>query len=145
MSVLRRIIVGVDSSQASARAVRWTAALASDVGAEVVAVHALGLLAHLDPDPHDVTPTQPHRDEVRDRFEQVWCAGLREAGVRYECRLTEGNPVTALLESAARVEADLVVVGRRGAGGFPGLQLGSTSLQLVQHAEVPVVVLPLWP
>ena len=80
--------------------------------------------------------------EVRDRFEQVWCAGLREAGVRHECRLAEGSPVIALLETAARVEADLVVVGRRGAGGFPGLQLGSTSHQLVEHAEVPVMVVP---
>ena len=142
MSVLRRVIVGVDGSQASARGARWAAAIASATGAEVIAVHALGLLAHLGPDPDDITPTQSHRDEVRDRFEQDWCAALREAGVPYECRLVEGSPVIALLETAALVEADLVVVGRRGAGGFPGLQLGSTSLQLLTHAEMPVVVVP---
>lgn len=142
MSAPRRMVVGVDSSQASARGVRWAADVAVDTGAEVVAVHALGLLAHLGPDPDDATPSQSHRDEVRRRFEGEWCAGLQRADVAHECRLVEGSPVIALLDTAARVGADLIVVGRRGAGGFPGLQLGSTSLQLVEHAEVPVVVVP---
>ncbi|HLI72662.1 MAG TPA: universal stress protein [Acidimicrobiales bacterium] len=142
MTTPRRVVVGVDGSQASARGVRWAADIASDTGAEVVAVHVLGLLAHLGPDPDDATPSQSHRDEVRHRFEEEWCTGLRQAGVAHECRLVEGSPVVALLDTAAQVEADLIVVGRRGAGGFPGLQLGSTSLQLVEHAQVPVVVVP---
>ena len=57
--------------------------------------------------------------------------------MRYRAELREGNPVTALLELADDVAADLVVVGNRGVGGFPGLQLGSTSTQLAQHAVGP--------
>jgi nucleotide-binding universal stress UspA family protein len=139
---LRRIVVGIDGSEASARGLRWAVELATGTDAEVVAVHALGLLVHLGPGSDDTAPAQLHREEVRARFEQHWCASLRTADFRHRCLLVEGSPVMGLLDAAGRLRADVIVVGRRGAGGFPGLQLGSTSHQLVAHAEVPVVVVP---
>jgi nucleotide-binding universal stress UspA family protein len=67
---------------------------------------------------------------------------VRDADVPYRTELREGNPVTVLLETADASDASLIVVGSRGLGGFPGLQLGSTSAQVVQHARRPVVVVP---
>ena len=49
-------------------------------------------------------------------------------------------PAEALLKAAA--DADLLVVGSRGAGGFRRLLLGSVSTQVTQHAHCPVVVIP---
>jgi nucleotide-binding universal stress UspA family protein len=49
-----------------------------------------------------------------------------------------GQPADALL--AQSEEADLIVVGRRGLGGFKSLLLGSVSQQVVHHATCPVVV-----
>jgi len=109
----------------AAAALRWAAQLAGDEG-EVVVVHAAGLLDRL----HRVADIE------------VWCAPLSMAGVAHRSLVVEGNPVGALLQAASDVDADVVVVGKRGSGGFPGLQLGSTSQELVAHATIPVVVVP---
>jgi nucleotide-binding universal stress UspA family protein len=54
--------------------------------------------------------------------------------------LVEGRPTAVLLEAARN--ADLLVVGSRGHGGFAALLLGSISSQCVHHAPCPVVVVP---
>ena len=48
----------------------------------------------------------------------------------------------ALLAAADEEDADLIVVGSRGLGGFPQLLLGSTSTQLAQHSSRPVTIVP---
>jgi len=137
----RRILVGVDGSEDCARALAWASQLAGALDAEVVAVHALGLLSHLGA-VSAVSPAEEHREEVRSLLEKEWTDELRSSGVRHRCRLVDGNPVTALMAAADEEDADLVVVGSRGTGGFPGLQLGSTSHQLLQHLRRPVAVVP---
>jgi nucleotide-binding universal stress UspA family protein len=134
----RRLVVAVDDSEGSARAVRFVASVAGPLGAEVVAVHALGLLAEIG---DHAVPAQSHRDEVAAMLER-WSAPLAEAGVAVRCLLVDGNPVQALLSAAEDEDAEAIVVGKRAAAGVPGLQLGSTSQQLVQHSPIPVIVVP---
>jgi nucleotide-binding universal stress UspA family protein len=55
-------------------------------------------------------------------------------------RAATGLPAEALLEAAA--DADMLVVGCRGAGGFKRLPMGSVSTQVTHHAPCPVVVIP---
>lgn len=52
------------------------------------------------------------------------------------------SAAAGLLARARDQRADLIVVGRRGAGGFPTLQLGSTAHQVTEHSSVPVAVVP---
>jgi nucleotide-binding universal stress UspA family protein len=137
---LERIIIAVDGSDNGAVALDWGVDLAVRVDAEVVAVHALGLLIRGGDD--EPVPAQPHRDEVRRRFEDVWCAPLDRSDLRSRRILRDGNPVSVLLATAADEDADLIVVGSRGRGGFPELLLGSTSTQVAQHATVPVTIVP---
>jgi len=137
---VRTIVLGVDGSENAARAAEWTAELAGALAAEVVAVHAGGLLAHLAP---DVTvPTATHQEELRDAFEDKWCSPLRASGVRDRARLEEGPPTAVLLGVADEEHADLVVLGTRGLGGAGGLLLGSTSHHVVQLSRCPVAVVP---
>lgn len=60
-------------------------------------------------------------------------------GVKIERRISHGPTTQVLLDAAA--DADLLVVGSRGLGGFRGLLLGSVSQQVVQHATCPTVVI----
>ena len=55
-------------------------------------------------------------------------------------RAISGIPAQALIEASRN--ADLLVVGSRGGGGFANLAMGSTSSQVVHHAHCPVVVVP---
>lgn len=137
---LERILVAVDGSDNSAGAVRWAAALAGLVDAEIIAVHAIGLLEGMD---HGDPPADSNgRDEIRRRFETTWCAPLDDAGLRDRRILTDGNPVSVVLSVAEDEGVDLVVVGSRGLGGYPELLLGSTSTQVAQRSTRPVVIVP---
>ncbi|MGD0379090.1 MAG: universal stress protein [Acidimicrobiales bacterium] len=140
MTVPARTVVGVDGSDNSTRALAWAAALVEGTDGEIVAVHALGLLTHLEDG--SVVPSMGQRDQVVTLLEQQWCRPLIEASVAHRCVVVDGDPVTALLRTAREEEADLLVVGCRGTGGHPGLVLGSTSQQVVSQADRPVVVVP---
>jgi nucleotide-binding universal stress UspA family protein len=59
-------------------------------------------------------------------------------GLVVERRVSEGAPATVLVDESR--EADLLVVGSRGHGGFAGLLLGSVSQQCAHHAACPVVI-----
>jgi nucleotide-binding universal stress UspA family protein len=146
---IRLIVVGVDGSDGSALAVRWAARLAGATGAEVVAVHALGSqpFTHGFPfvgatayDDWQVA-WKEWREQMLEIMETSWCRPLAEEGVAFRVEAVDGGP-EALIERANSMHADMLVVGRRGRGGFAELVLGSFSHQLVHHAEQPVVVVP---
>jgi nucleotide-binding universal stress UspA family protein len=137
---IERIVVGVDGSDNSLVAVEWTAGLARLLDAEVVAVHALGLLEPLGSG--DPVPTFPRRAEISHLFETTWCAALAAADVGTRRLLRDGPAVSVLLAVADEVDADLIVVGSRGLGGYPELLLGSTSTQVAQNAHRPVTIVP---
>jgi nucleotide-binding universal stress UspA family protein len=139
-SQIRRIVVGVDGSDNSRRALGWAVLLAQGFAAELVAVHAVGLLAHLGEGPP--VPSHSHLEELRQVFELEWCAPLQSSDVAHRMVLLDGPPVPVLLGAAEREEADMIVVGSRGVGGFPELLLGSTSHQVAEHADHPVLVVP---
>ena len=141
MTEITTILTGVDGSPDSTAALEWATALARRLGAEVVAVHAVGLLEHLSPT-GDPVPAAAHRAEIERVFHEQWCAPLDVEGVRSRRLLCDGPPAMVVLRVAEEEGADLIVVGSRGVGGFPELQLGSTSAQVVQHANVPVTVIP---
>jgi nucleotide-binding universal stress UspA family protein len=132
-----RIVVGVDGSPSADGAVEWCANNAPRLGADVVAVFSERILAEWVP-----------RDDPRSWYQHArrdcaeWAAPLREAGVLASSIVREFEPVTGLLDAASHEDADLVVVGTRGRGGFAGLRLGSTALKVLHRSGLPVVLVP---
>jgi nucleotide-binding universal stress UspA family protein len=134
-----RIVVGVDGSDTAQEALRWGVGLAAVLGAEVVAVHAVGLLEEL----HDPgVPEHAWRGGLRDVVETTWCAPLAKARFPHRVELRDGHPVDVLLGTADDEHAVLLVMGSRGVGANPPMALGSTSLRVLQAARVPVLVVP---
>jgi nucleotide-binding universal stress UspA family protein len=138
-----KIVVGVDGSEHSSRAVAWCGKYASRLDAKVIAVHSIELLVYAEAEGY-VMPR--YSDEEREKLRCVvidqWCEALVQAKVAVRAVLTEGNPASAIRETADSEDADLVVVGRRGLGGFKELVLGSTSHQLSHHIGRPLVIVP---
>ena len=139
-----RVVVGVDDSPGSAAALQWALEEAALRNTELVVVNgwfppALAI-------PLWAVPEQPFRieefeDDSKHLIDTMVDKALGAAPrpppaiVRHPVRDT---PAKALLDTAS--EADLIVVGSRGRGGFKGLLLGSVSQQIVNHAPCPVVV-----
>jgi nucleotide-binding universal stress UspA family protein len=139
-----KILLALDGSQSAARATKWVATVAPQVGADVVAVHVveqpLYSLAPLAPVPLTLPPDV--RDEIGDELAGPWTEPLRTAGVRVETVVSEGPVVQGLIHLADKFDVDLVVVGRRGRGGFSELLLGSVSHQLAHHVGRPLTIVP---
>jgi nucleotide-binding universal stress UspA family protein len=134
------IVVGVDGSENAVRALQVAVTLAEGLDAEILAVHALGLLTTIDGERH---PSLDYRDEIEERLQSHWCATLEtHRPGRWRSRLIDGSPAEVLLAAAEEAQAGYVVVGARGVGGHPDLMLGSTSHQVIHHSRCPVVVVP---
>jgi nucleotide-binding universal stress UspA family protein len=148
IGVSKAIVVGVDGSDASNRALRWAAEEAKLRGAPLVAVHAWtfvpaqpigdpGMLAV----PAGDLPGQ--LESERDAAEGVLDTAAGEAlstapGIEVERKLIEGDAAETLVAESA--SADLVVVGSHGRSGLRAALLGSVSRHVVDHATCPVVV-----
>ncbi|KIH99859.1 universal stress protein UspA [Streptomonospora alba] len=139
-----RVVVGLDGSADSEAALRFALDEASRTGAELVAVHAWLMSAPIDAsaltDPSYVAEHRFAADRadtyVRTMVETARSADTADVPVRVA--VVEDHPAHALLSEGA--QADLIVVGSRGRGGFAGLLLGSVSQTVLHHAPAPVVV-----
>ncbi len=138
-----RIVVGVDGSPCSVRALRWAVREARLTGRSVDAV-----LAWEYPTSYGGYGWVPYGfregtdfGEVAERTleDSISQAAGPDDGVDVRPKAVRGNPVQALLDAARG--ADLLVVGSRGHEGFTAALLGSVAQHCVYHAGCPVVVI----
>ncbi len=132
------IVVGVDGSDPSRRALRWAADQAKLTGAELKVVTTWEYPPRSDglrPIRRTSTPTRMPRKALRETVDAVLGA---DPAVVVHLKVTEGHPAFVLTEAARG--AALLVVGSRGHGAFAGMLLGSVSEYCAAHAPCPVVV-----
>lgn len=135
-----RIVVGVDGSDNARSALQWAINEARLRNASVLAVHAwsypfaVGVGANA-----SELLMRGAESEAQAVLDQV----LKDLpnDVVVEPVLAMGLAAESLLDMAK--DADLLVLGSRGRGGFAGLLLGSVSQQCAQHSPCPVVIVPI--
>ncbi len=148
------VVVGIDGSIASEPALLWAGDEADRLNAKLTVV-----LARVHPKPDRVLASQPvwpfpvvnrrnledveHTRKIVDEF--VRSTLPEENATDYDVVIRDGDAAEELLAEAARSDAVLLVVGRRGLGGFKRLLLGSVSDQCATHAPCPVLVVDDYP
>jgi nucleotide-binding universal stress UspA family protein len=128
------ILVGHDGSPGSERALRWASDLAQSIGAEVVAAYVW----------------QAASSEVRPRLHRRLSKGARESIDTWAREVSpairplelEGEPRMELVSLAQRLDAGLLVVGRRGKGTVRAVRIGSVASYLVTSSTTPIAIIP---
>ncbi|HWL43513.1 MAG TPA: universal stress protein [Ilumatobacter sp.] len=135
------IVVGINGSEHAERALQWAAAFAAESGRRLIVVWAWQV-------PIVGGPFYPIALDYEGVAQEA-ASGLHHAveaaqitGVDVDERPLEGQPAAQILSTAENEGASLLVVGARGATNLTARLLGSVSDQVVQHATVPVVVVP---
>ena len=131
------IVVGVDGSESSVKALQWGMHLAKAMGHSVVALTGYDV-----PWTIFLAPTYEDSDYARDAQEMLERTVARACaevpGVEVERRLVQERPGRAL--TMASHGAELLVVGARGHSGMPDVHIGSVANACVNHAHCPVAV-----
>ena len=136
------VVLGVDGTRASATAVELAFEEAAIREAELVAVHTWTefasdlAYAYARQFTMDWAQIGQHEQELLAESLAGWAQKYPDVAVRRV--VIRDRPVRQLLEHAR--DAQLLVVGSRGHGGFAGMLLGSTSQALIYHAPCPVLV-----
>ncbi len=135
-----KIIVGVDGSPSSNAALEWAAQEAEIRGSALELIHAwnypnLGYGGY-------VAVLEDFEKDAAALLDEV-VASVRKnyPSLKLVSSLIQGPTAQTIMDRAK--EADMVVVGSRGRGGFSGLLLGSVGQQLVHHCPAPVVIIHL--
>jgi nucleotide-binding universal stress UspA family protein len=141
---IARIVVGVDGSEHSGFALEWAIRMARGMHSEMVAVYSVNVPVWYASAGGAVPPPQfdpEWRAEMQSEFEDRWCEPLKDAGIPYQTRMEDGRAASVINRVADEVNADVIVVGRRGRGGVAELVLGSVSHELVLLSKRPVLVI----
>ena len=138
---IERILVPLDFSENTPALLEWAAHLAEEHSSRIILLHAYHLPvefqqlegAYLPPD---------FWASVRSEAEQQLgehAETLRAGGLAVETAVCEGYAATVIIEEAARLDADLIVIGTHGLSGLKHLLLGSIAERVVQKAPCPVL------
>ncbi|MER7696451.1 MULTISPECIES: universal stress protein [unclassified Streptomyces] len=135
-----RIVVGVDGSDSSIKALHWAVRQAELTGATVEAVNsweypATSWASMMPGIPEDFDPQAMATVALTEALEEALGA---EGSAAVSKIVVIGNPAQVLLDRAQG--AELLVVGARGHTGLKATLLGSVSLHVTQHAPCPVTV-----
>jgi nucleotide-binding universal stress UspA family protein len=138
------IVVGIDGSGHSQRALEWAMREAAlrQLPLTVVTVHqtAVNYLGSTVSYAEDTPLTERTRKAAQQEADGVLDRLGGSVPPQVTIQAVSGTPAEELLSAAK--DADLLVVGSRGAGGFARLAMGSVSSQVTHHAHCPVAIIP---
>ncbi|MEN9745850.1 MAG: hypothetical protein RL729_322 [Actinomycetota bacterium] len=142
MTASGKIVVGVDGSEGSQKALHWAIDEAKIRGSAIEIVHTWNFTPPLDPVGGFVLiPDKDFQESAQLLVDNVLkSVSEMTSSIAISTHVERGSASQVLLDHAKT--AELLVVGRRGHGGFIELIIGSTAAQVSHHAQCPVVIVP---
>ncbi len=140
------LMVATDFSTHGKAVLKAACKLARRLDAKVWVIHVITLpegFRSSGAGPRTDRPASVTETREEHRLVQEAAASLRAAGLEAVGLLVEGPPVQTLLDEAARLEADMMVVGSHGYGAVFEVLLGSVSAGVIRRATCPVLVIPI--
>jgi nucleotide-binding universal stress UspA family protein len=131
------IVVGIDGSNYSHDALRWAVSEARMRGTSLTLVHSWEMPVIDGKPPYEI-PKEPLAERSEHVIRDALAAVPEHEGLEINRQIAESLPARALIDASQN--AQLVVVGSRGLGGFKGLLLGSVAQQVADHSACPVVI-----
>jgi nucleotide-binding universal stress UspA family protein len=138
---MKRLVLGVDPATDTTPLIEWTARLATELAASVTAVHVLSraVLWTISGFQGDFNA---YIRNVRDRLDHGEMARLWELGVAADLEVRRGDPAHELVETARRVDADMIIIGGTHHHALHDAVVGDVRYRVERHSPVPVVVVP---
>ena len=135
---IHQIVVGVDGSESSNNALRWAVRLAPSMNATIHAVVAweYPIVLGMDGGMHGSWKPDETAKEILGNALNLVFGNDRPVGLK--ASISQGHPTFVLLDASK--DAEMLILGSRGLGGFAGLLLGSVSAYCAEHAKCPVLV-----
>jgi len=139
---LKRILVPVDFSDSSKKALHYALSLASQFGGQILALHVVEPVIY----PSDMAfapmaaelPTKVSVTAMKKKLQQ-WCEEAIPAKHLGKPTVRLGQPFHEIATAAKELKADLVVISTHGYTGLKHVLLGSTAERVVRHAPCPVL------
>ena len=140
--MFKKILVAVDGSDHAANAVRCAVEVARGTGATTITMLAVDGCRPLKGPLAEIAKLEDlGRSEVFTRVLESAVINAQIPGdIPVDQQVRMGDPADNILAEADRIEADMIIVGRRGLGAYAELLLGSVSRKVVHLAKVPVMV-----
>ncbi len=142
MAAFKRILVAVDGSENSARAVEMVKSLSGDADLHVTLIHvvqpiyqAVGAYGYV-----NFSSLLELQEETGRTILSDAKALLDDANVAVDERLVVGNRGEEICNVAKAGNYDLIVIGRRGVSRLEEVVLGSVSSYVVHHSDLPVLI-----
>lgn len=151
--MIEKILVPIDGSEPSMKALDYALDLAEALAAEVVLLSVIPpVILPIIPEEEGITPIVTPRQvdryaqKLREIFENVLNEGLKRArsrkpNLKISTRLVEGHPGDNIVRIADDEEFDLIVMGSRGLSGLREFFLGSVTRRVADHCKCPILII----
>lgn len=137
-----KILVAVDGSDASYRALDAALFLSEKLGSNITAIYVMENI------PTVYIQSQKILDDLLEarkndsqKILEKCSSNAAQKGITINTNLLEGNPASTILDFNKREKFEVIIIGRSGMGHFKELVLGSVSSKVLHHSSCPVLLM----